>query len=1311
MRPDASPTSQYARAKDLWNACKQYGYVVDAFIPDRKSKDGKRFGFIRFIKVFDVERLVSNLCTIWIGKHNLHANVVRFHRPSLDKNRDDWQRNGENQKKVPVANKFSGFRDESRSYAFIVKRKTNEEMYTEPVLVLDDSCANKQVFSAWLFGKVKEFKTLANVKVVLENEGFTDIELASNDFTLDARSTWVDVEGVPLKAWSEETFKRIATKWGNILLMEDSGDDLFHSKRLCILTTVWTNIFEVFKIMFNGKGYWVRAKEATGWIPDFDDKDAEDSEPEEENLDDDVKENFVDNDMEDQGKNDVSMVLDTGMEEEKSKREDGEIRSDPIDSEDPFNIYPLLNKSKEQNIEKESKSESLVYPPGFTPSNANEEGVSNGNIGLNEVREMDVETQPSGVMTKGGRSSSGRKGDSPAVGSSGGILCVWEKSSFTLINSTISDYFVMVRGKWVSNGKSFLIISVYAPQELSEKRMLWDYLNHVIVSWQGEVIVMGDFNEVRYKNERFGTVFNAQSTDVFNRFISNSNLKEIPLGGCSFTWCHRSASKMSKLNRFLVSESLLSEFPNLPALSLDRYLSDHRPIMLREMSYDYGPIPFRVFHYWFEIDEFKEIVVNSWKDESVVENNPMLKLMYKLKLLKKNIRFWNDKGNMTDDILNTRKNIINEMNELEKMHSMEMAQKAKIKWAIEGDENSKYYHGILNMRRNQLSIRGILKDGSWIDKLNMVKEDQMTLDQKEELEAEISEDEIKRAIWDCGVDKSPGPDGFSFGFFRRYWDIVASDVVAAVKHFFDSGVFPKGCNSSFIALIPKTPDAKLVKDYRPISLIGCLYKIVAKILANRIVLVLSDLVNEVQSAFVTDHQILDGPFILNEIIQWCKHKKKHSFIFKIYFEKAYDSVRWDYLDDILKRFGFGHRWCDWIQECLRSFRGSVLVNRSPTEEFQFFKGLKQGDPLSPFLFILVMESIHLSFKRVVDAGMFNGIALSPSMKLTHMFYADDAIFMGQWSNRNIDILIYMLKWFHRASGLNINLCKSNLMGIAVPDENINAAAARIGYGTLKIPFYYLGAKVGGCVSKIQSWNEIVDKMNLYGLVLSKQFTRGTGKLVEICGGLLEGEVRLKYKFPRMYALEQNKGISVANKLEQESIHFSFRRHPRSEAENGQWVRLLESLQGVMLSPVDDRWSWSLTNSGEFSVASVRKAIDNKYLPTVSSKTIWIKEVPIKINIHAWKVRLNGLPTRWNLSRRGMDIHSISCPICDSAVESSRHVFFDCCVIKDILRKICNWWNVNEMEGDTFEGWASWILNLRLSSKHKRLLEGVCFSLW
>ncbi|GJT20029.1 RNA-directed DNA polymerase, eukaryota [Tanacetum coccineum] len=215
------------------------------------------------------------------------------------------------------------------------------------------------------------------------------------------------------------------------------------------------------------------------------------------------------------------------------------------------------------------------------------------------------------------------------------------------------------------------------------------------------------------------------------------------------------------------------------------------------------------------------------------------------------------------------------------------------------------------------------------------------------------------------MDKSPGPDGFTFGFYRRYWSVLEKDVIEAVSYFFQHGSFPKGGNSSFIALIPKSQNANMVKDFRPISLIGSLYKIIAKIMANRLVGVLEDIVSDVQSAFVA-----------------------------VDFEKAFDSVRWDYLDEVLKKSGFGDRWCGWIHSCLRSSRGSILVNGSPTKEIQFHKGLKQGDPLSPFLFILIMKSLHLSFQNVVNA---------------------------------------VLKCFFCASGLSINMHKSKLMGIAVDD--------------------------------------------------------------------------------------------------------------------------------------------------------------------------------------------------------------------------------------------------------------------------------------
>ncbi|GKC44044.1 RNA-directed DNA polymerase, eukaryota [Tanacetum coccineum] len=181
---------------------------------------------------------------------------------------------------------------------------------------------------------------------------------------------------------------------------------------------------------------------------------------------------------------------------------------------------------------------------------------------------------------------------SDSIGNSGGILCIWDPNSFRKDSVTVSDYFVIVRGVWIKSGMDILIAVVYAPHDVRDKRLLWDYLSHVSNQWAGEVVMMGDFNEVRYKSDRFGSNFNAHDADIFNNFIINAGLEEVPLGGSAYTWCHKFASKMSKLDRFLVSEIFLNTCPNISAITLDRFLSDHRLILLREASFDYGPSVF-----------------------------------------------------------------------------------------------------------------------------------------------------------------------------------------------------------------------------------------------------------------------------------------------------------------------------------------------------------------------------------------------------------------------------------------------------------------------------------------------------------------------------------------------------------------------------------------------------------------------------------------------------------------------------------------------------------------------------------------------
>nr|GEZ87917.1 RNA-directed DNA polymerase, eukaryota [Tanacetum cinerariifolium] len=202
------------------------------------------------------------------------------------------------------------------------------------------------------------------------------------------------------------------------------------------------------------------------------------------------------------------------------------------------------------------------------------------------------------------------------------------------------------------------------------------------------------------------------------------------------------------------------------------------------------------------------------------------------------------------------------------------------------------------------------------------------------------------------------------------------------------------------------------------------------------------------------------------------------------------------------------------------------------------------------------------------------------------------------------------------------------------------------------------------------------------------------------------DIAFKNLVSRLYALESMKNIEVASKLSHGGLEFSFRRNLRGGVKQAQFEMLKEMIEGVTLSKIIDRWSWSLAGSGDFSVSSVRKLIDNAILPKGISKTRWIKEVSIKINVHAWKVIHDFLPTRFNISRKGIKIESVLCPMCECSVESSRHLFFSCKMISDVMRKITRWWDLEYREINSIEDWCQWISSIRLPVKQKHIFEGI-----
>nr|GEY75165.1 RNA-directed DNA polymerase, eukaryota [Tanacetum cinerariifolium] len=437
-------------------------------------------------------------------------------------------------------------------------------------------------------------------------------------------------------------------------------------------------------------------------------------------------------------------------------------------------------------------------------------------------------------------------------------------------------------------------------------------------------------------------------------------------------------------------------------------------------------------------------------------------------------------------------------------------------------------------------------------------------------------------------------------------------------------------------------------------------------------------------------------------------------------------------------------------------------------------------------------------------SIFNGFWIDNSLTISHLFYADDAVFIGDWSNGNLKGILNILNCFSLLSGMSINLKKSQILGMGISDSVVTMAAKDLGCSVMKVPFMYLGVMAGGNMSLVKDWDSTIDKLlkrlskwklktlsicvpktvlnkmeNLrrnffngiqegdrkiawvmwHTVLASKQYgglgvssffaiNRDSTTLVaaypSIWSSIINefnslidqgvdifshckirigngvrtrfwkdywlGDSRLQGMFPRLYALESNKDITVAEKL-LVSLVYSFRRDVRGGAKTQQCNHLSSLLDPINLSISEDRWVCDLRGDGDFRVKYVRNLLDEFFLPKTNVPTWWVKFVPIKINIFAWKMVLNRLPTRLNLVKINVVLDSEAYLLCDSAQEDVDHVFFSCSLAKALTRLICRWWNLDEQIFSSYSEWLTWLNSLRLGAKLKNILEGVFYVTW
>ena len=527
---------------------------------------------------------------------------------------------------------------------------------------------------------------------------------------------------------------------------------------------------------------------------------------------------------------------------------------------------------------------------------------------------------------------------SPSIGNSGGILTMW-KGDFFVANSLIIEHnWIALCGQIPSMNFEGVLINIYNSCHKEERSMIWNSIVEFYNAKNLPCLIFGDFNEVLESVERGSLLASQSGMNDFRNFIQGMYLTEIKASNGCFTW-HRGHAK-SKLDRLLISPEWLELFPHMSVVILNRSISDHNPLIVQTEEYDSGPKPFRFQNCWLQHPGCLQIIKNVWA------NSNLPCFGGKLREVKIKLKEWNtsvfgiidhqisaleekihevdmlaNNKTLSDEEISLRRSAQAELWEWLKRKETYWAQNSRAKWVKEGDKNTKYFHAIASSRKRRNRITSLSANGTVIENFVGIQKEAVSFfkkkfqedyssrpiftglnfrtlseEQAASLIAPFSRLEIDNAVESCDAQKAPGPDGFNFRFIKAAWEVIKFDIYSIIDEFASSSRLPKGSNVAFIALIAKCENPEGFKDFRPISMVGCVYKIIAKLLARRLQGVMNTLIGPHQSSFITGRQILDGALITGELIESCQRLKTKSTILKLDFHKAFDSVAWSFLE-------------------------------------------------------------------------------------------------------------------------------------------------------------------------------------------------------------------------------------------------------------------------------------------------------------------------------------------------------------------------------------------------------------------------------
>jgi len=635
-------------------------------------------------------------------------------------------------------------------------------------------------------------------------------------------------------------------------------------------------------------------------------------------------------------------------------------------------------------------------------------------------------------------------------------------------------------------------------------------------------------------DEKLGGNFHSDpSREALEAIIQSHNLIDIPPFNGKYTWsnkrtgCH---NIKERLDRFLVQERIAASFSSIKSKIIQASASDHKPVVMNmEKGRNLGPLPFKYNKIWNYKEDFRTLVQNQWAKE--VWGSPYYVWETKLKSLRAVIKQWareyaaTEKRKKTDlhtqmeqwnkekeNSQPTNEDIIHENEMYRELYRQnraeeeEQRQKSRCLWLRAGDKNTSFFHNNIKLRCAGNQIDKIEAEGHEYSDQDEIKEaafnhfksllaaapqqsdssdflsaveNKISDPQNRDLDQEVTEEEIREAAFSMQQDKAPGPDGFTVAFYRNHWDTIKKDFVRMVKNVFKNHKMGDNTKSSHLALIPKDVNPRSFDSFQPISLCNVSYKIVTKILTNRLKKLLPYLISENQGGFVPHRQITDNVILIQEAIHSSISRKERGMIIKLDMANAFDRVDHHFLTAVLKKFGISNNFISTIFGCISNPWTAPLINGRPSRYFRSTRGLRQGCPLSPFLYIIMVETLSIHLEKLRKQKEITGIGIERGTKeINHSLFVDDTLLIGGASSLMAKRFKKVLDAFLAASGGMLNNKKCKIYTWNVPDQ-IRQRISLI----LDIPvqrnwsyFSYLGLPLAKETGKAEIWAKHIEKM-------------------------------------------------------------------------------------------------------------------------------------------------------------------------------------------------------------------------------------------